>query len=363
MRPPLELDLVESLLREQFGITAEVERLTGDRDENFRVHVAKGPGYVFKVLPVDESAVIGDLLPALLTHLERVAADLPVPRLVRSLDGRTQIRFADACGTIRTASLCTFLPGKLLMSATRSSGQRRACGELLARLARALRTFDHAACRREVAWDVARVPALASLIPQVPHLADTAFLRDFVARFSVEITPRLARLRHQFVHNDFNARNILVDPDDESRVVGIIDFGDAVYTARAADVAVGVTGQLDSPETADEAFREFVAAYCEVEPLCPEELSLLNWLLAGRIVLNFVRTAWLRQRRDAGQPEHSEGNPEKRHGRDAGQPPGGHFAAYDATFFGWRIELAKRLVSQSHPPIENAHVSSCFIHK
>src|SRR6185312_16983471 len=116
MHPPLELDLVESLLREQFGLAAQAERLTGDRDENFRVHVAQGPGYVFKVLPVGESAVTGDLLPAVLTHIERVAGDLPVPRVVRSRDGRAQIRLIDAGGDTRIASLCTYLPGKLLMS-------------------------------------------------------------------------------------------------------------------------------------------------------------------------------------------------------------------------------------------------------
>src|SRR5581483_3778496 len=184
--PPLELGLVESLLREQFGIAAQAERLTGDRDENFRAHVAQEPGYVFKVLPVGESAVTGDLLPAVLTHVERVAGDIPVPRLVRSRDGHSQIRFTDSAGKTRIASLCTYLPGKLLLSAKRSSRQRRACGQLLARLAGALRTFEHAACRREVAWDVARVPALASMIPQVPDLPNIAFLQDFVERFSME---------------------------------------------------------------------------------------------------------------------------------------------------------------------------------
>ncbi len=340
-RPQLELDLVESLLRDQFGIDAQAERLTGDRDENYRVHVARGPGYVFKVLPVGESDVAGDLLPAVLTHLERVAGELPVPRLVRSRHDQNQLKFTDGGGATRIGSLCTFLPGRMLLSAPRSSAQRRACGELLARLAGALRTFEHAACRREVAWDVARVPALARLIPQVPDLPDSAFLKDFVARFSADITPLMAKLRHQFVHNDFNSRNILVDPQDESRVVGIIDFGDAVYTAQAADVAVGVTGQLDTPETADDAYREFLAAYCEVEPLLPEERRLLNWLVAGRIVLNVVRTSWLRLQ----------------------QASGGHFEAFDAAFFGWRIEFAKRLVSYSNTPIENAYVRSCFVHK
>ena len=36
---PLELDFVESLVAEHFGIAAQAVRLTGDRDENFRMQV------------------------------------------------------------------------------------------------------------------------------------------------------------------------------------------------------------------------------------------------------------------------------------------------------------------------------------
>lgn len=338
---PLQLDLVESLVADHFGIAAQAARLTGDRDENFRIESKDGPGYVFKVLPAGESSGTADLLPAVLTHLQRVAADLPLPRVVPTLDGRTQVRFNDGSGALRVATLCTFLPGKLLMAATRSAAQRRACGTLLARLASALRTFDHAGSRRNVVWDVANVPKLTSLIRKLPGLPNVSFLLDFVARFTAEISPRLARVRHQFVHNDFNGRNILVDPDEESRVVGIIDFGDAVYTALVADVAVGVTGQLSAPDTADDALREFVAAYCEIEPLQEEERILLNWLIAGRIVLNTVVTAWWRLQ----------------------EPSGRHFDGFDATFFGWRVEFARRLVSQSDPLIESAYVKSCFIYK
>jgi hydroxylysine kinase len=338
---PLDLDFVEGLVRERFGISTRAARLTGDRDENFRLEAEESPGYVLKVLPPAESAAAADLLPAVLTHLERVAADLPVPRVVRTREGHTQVTFNGAGGALRIGTLCTYLPGKLLMSTTRSRGQRRACGELLARLGGALRTFDHVAARREVAWDIAQVPKLAKVIPQVPGLPNRDFLQSFVNRFTVEIAPRLARLRHQFVHNDFNARNILVDPDDESRVVGIIDFGDAVHTALVADVAVGVTGQLATPETAQDAIREFVEAYCQVEPLRQEELALLKGLIAGRTVLNAVLTAW----------------------RRAGDSSGGHFEAFDTAYFGWRIELAQRLVSQSSSPIESAYVKSCFIHK
>jgi Ser/Thr protein kinase RdoA (MazF antagonist) len=185
------------------------------------------------------------------------------------------------------------------------------------------------------------VPKIASLIPKLPELPSVGFLQEFVAQFTAEIAPRLAGLRHQFVHNDFNARNIIVDAQDESRVVGIIDFGDAVHTALVADVAVGVTGQLATPETADEAAREFVAAYCEVEPLLAEELAILNWLIAGRIVLNVVLTAWHRIQ----------------------NPAGGHFDGFDASFFEWRVEFAKRLVSPRYSSQESGYVRSCLVHR
>jgi len=137
------------------------------------------------------------------------------------------------------------------------------------------------------------------------------------------VAPCFATVRRQFVHNDFNARNIIVDASDESRVTGIIDFGDSVHTALIADVAVGAIGQLSEPQTAEEAIQHFVRAYCEVEPLDCQELALLPSLIAGRIVQNVVITSWRRAR----------------------DPEDPHFKAFGPAFFEWRVELAKRLVS------------------
>jgi Ser/Thr protein kinase RdoA (MazF antagonist) len=155
-------------------------------------------------------------------------------------------------------------------------------------------------------------------------LLQAKFIRGFLAEFATQISPRLATLRSQFVHNDFNARNVIVDPTDESRVVGVIDFGDSVHTALVADVAVGVIGQLAAPETADESIREFVRSYCEVEPLSSEELAVLPRLIAGRIVQNVVMTSWHRAR----------------------NPGGTHFDGFDAAYFEWRIALARRLAAE-----------------
>jgi hydroxylysine kinase len=321
--PAVALDEAERVAREHVGVEARAERLTGERDENFRLRTGRGLDFVLKIAGPGEAPITSDLSVAVLLHLERFHPGLPVPRIHNSLSHETQIQFTDGSGAGRRAMLYTFLPGRPLMTASRSAPQRISCARLSAQLARALRSFRHPAMHRPLVWDLRQLPRLAKVISDVAELPHRAFLAQFVAQFTALIAPRLDAVRRQFVHNDFNARNIIVDDSEESRVVGIIDFGDALHTALIADVAVGVIGQLATADTADDAIREFIAAYCEVEPLVPEELALLDWLVAARIVQNVVMTSWYR----------------------SCNPDEAHFSAFDAAFFEWRVELAKRLAS------------------
>ena len=313
----------ESLAREHFDIVGHAERLTGERDENFWIRTEVGSGYVLKVANAAEPPEITDLQIAALLHVERVDPGLPCARVLRCKRGRTQVRFVDETGTARTAVLYSFLPGKPLLHAHRSTAQRATCGRLLARLGHALRNFEHPASHRVLVWDLRQLPKLQGLLEEVPGLLEAEFIRGFLTDFAARFSPRLATLRTQFVHNDFNARNVIVDAADESQVVGVIDFGDSVHTALVADVAVGVIGQLAAPETADDSIREFVDAYCEVEPLSSEELAILPQLIAGRIVQNVVMTSWHRAR----------------------NPGGANFDGFDTAYFEWRVALARRLVA------------------
>ena len=312
------------LMGQHYEIEGDLSPLTAELDENFRVRTTSGDDAIFKIFGSSRAEEAASLLAATLAYLERTAPDLPVPRVMAGRGGAI-LRFLDEDGRDRRAILYSFLPGKPLMDAPRQLEQYRQSGALLAKLACALRGFQHPAMHRLLIWDLRNVSALRGIVHQLPDLAFRPFLLDFLDVFARDIAGALTSLPHQFVHNDFNARNILVSAEDDSHICGVIDFGDALFTARIADVAVGVIGQLSAPDCATLAMDSFVAAYESVSPVETLEKQLLPWLVAARIVQNIVMTSWYRSR----------------------QPDAGHFVGFDVAYFAWRKDFAQALISNT----------------
>lgn len=325
VRVPVGVQAAEGILRDHYGIDGRAITMTGERDENFCVIMDGVATYVLKVPGGGQPQAETDMFVSVLRHLEREDPRLPVPRLVPNRWGDDITCFTDASGEQRRALLCSFLSGTPLIDAPRVAAQREQSGRLLAKTAVALKNFSHPAMNRTLVWDLRQIPALAAFLPRLDDLPDQKFIARFIDGFASMIKLRLDLAPRQFVHNDFNARNIIVDQQDTSRVVGVIDFGDALHTARVADVAIGVIGQLSNADTAELAMHEFIAAYQSVTPLDAAECALLNWLVAGRIVQNVIMTTWYRT-----------------HG-----PNQEHFAAFGKDFFAWRLEFARQLVTDS----------------
>lgn len=314
--------LAERIALERYGLTARAEALTGERDENFRLSTARGDQYVLKIANAAEDAAVTDLQIAALLHVERADPTLPCPRVLRARNGNAQIQIEDDSGVVRTARLVSYLSGKPLRHSTRSPAQRRACGALGARLAIALRDFEHPASRRALIWDLASFPRLAALLQDLPNLAHADFVSDFIRHFARDIAPQLAKVRHQFVHYDFNDRNVIVDEADEARITGIIDFGDAKYATLIGDVAISAAAQITSLDTMEAEVGDLLRGYHEIQPLEPAELEILNSLIAGRVVMGILIPSWHRAR----------------------NPGVDHFPAVDAEHIGRRVALARRLM-------------------
>lgn len=296
---PVAVDVVdaEKLARTHYGLKATATRLTGERDENFRLVEADGSQYVLKIAPATEDAAIGDLPIAALLHVERADPALPCPRVIRTRDGDTQCRHEG-----RVARLLTYLPGKTLRSATpRSRAQRIACGRMAARLGLALRDFTHPAARRPLIWDLRHVGKSLELLAELPDLPQRNAIAGLIERIDMMLVIRFQRLRQQVIHNDLNDMNVLVDPADEAAITGVIDFGDLVHTALVSDVAIVAADLVvGGGGPVRDSIADVVMAYHEITPLQPMELVLLNPLIAGRILTDVVVASWHRKRNPAG---------------------------------------------------------------
>ncbi len=323
---PVPIERAVALAREHYGLAPRATRLTGERDENLRLTTAGGAEYVLKIANPAENPAETDFQTAALLHIEKSAPALPCPRVLRDRTGGTHVRFLDEAGSERTARILTFLPGRLLGAATRSRPQRAACGRIGARLTLALRGFAHPAAQRTIAWDVRHTGHMRRLLDDLPGFPFRPAAEALLARVMPPIESQLPGLRHQIVHNDLNPLNILVDPADEDRVTGVIDFGDMTHTALIADVAV-TAAELIPPDCTDggeahESVLDVVSAYHEGVPLLAAELALLGALVAARLLMTLVIHEWHVQR----------------------NPASGHFKPLAEDFMRARLQLADRLL-------------------
>jgi len=277
---PVDPEVVVAALDQMWGISAVgLTRLDTERDDTFRVETSERVVTIKIAHPSDPPALI-DLQSRALTHARSADERLPLQEVVPTLDGELAATVGD-----RTTRVLTWLDGDLMLDHPRTDAQLAEVGTVLGRLNRALAGFEHPAAQRELAWDLPRLPALR------PY-TDDPFLLGVIDRYAQNVVPRLAVLPHQVVHNDVHPGNLLVDPADPDRIVGVFDFGDTLRTARVCDLAVALAYLLPDADPAWPAIASIVDAF-EVEvPLLDEERALLPDLVAARLVMrNLIAAA------------------------------------------------------------------------
>lgn len=295
----------EALARQHFGVVGAATPLTSERDANFRVRVASGESFVLKLANPAEEAAVTNLQTEALLHVARHDPELPVPRVVPNLEGTHEKVVTDSEGRPTILRLLSYLEGLPLYEAPRSAAQRRSLGNNLARLTRALGDFTHAATHHDLQWDIKHTHRLWQFVPHIEDVHKRNLAERIVQGFDDLVAPVMASLRTQFVHNDLNPYNVLVEAEDPTRVAGIIDFGDIVFTPLVMDLAVAASYHLSLDSLEGDPLGEaidLIAAYHAVLPLQAIELDLLYDLMGARLVASVCISAW----RAARFPENRE---------------------------------------------------------
>ena len=290
--PALAPAEVIALARRLYGIDGSVEPLAGERDQNCRVETADGSRYVIKISNPSEPVSVVDFQIAALDHIARVSPEQPVPRVVRTLEGRTRGTVALAGGQHTTVRILTYLEGVQIRETVRTPAQRVAMGTGLAQLNRALHGFAHPGATHDLLWNVATAHRLVAKLDGIVDAQRRALAEKFMARFTDHVLPRLASLRSQVIHNDYHLYNVLVAPDDHARIVGVIDFGDMLHAPLVGEVGTAAAFQMAGNADPFEGPAQFVGAYHAALPLTDVEQDIVADLMATRHLITVLISEW-----------------------------------------------------------------------
>ncbi|WP_053351977.1 phosphotransferase [Leucobacter musarum] len=286
-----------AVLVEHFGVrVSAVRRLGGELDINYHaVGDLPGADRFVRLSPEPVEPTAFAWQNAVLAQLVRtplpVAAPVPQP----SLAGNISVPFAAADGRAFRVRVTTWLRGRSVAElGAVDASYRRQLGELAARVPLSLAALhgQHAG-QNEHHWMAVRAgQSIRETISAVTDLDRRGMVSEALRRFEV-IDSQLDDLPTAVVHQDLHDFNLLAERDaaGRTRITGIVDFNDAVVTARIAEVAIAAVYAALRQVDAFGAFSEVVAGYVEAAvaagtPPSDAELAVLYPLAVARLAVN-----------------------------------------------------------------------------
>lgn len=286
---PTALEDAQAAVAAVYGVAGAVKRLSSERDETFLFTREDDTPFVLKIAnPAEDPAALVFQDGALL-HLEAAAPAVPVPRLVPTLKGKPSETLTTVEGP-RIMRLLTFLDGELQYRTPASESQSRNVGRALAALDLGLEGYAGRAPEGKLMWDISHTLDLAAVIDHVAP-ERRGRVEAVLAEFERSLPAIGALTRRQIIHNDFNPHNILLDPTEPTRVVGIIDFGDMVHAPVVNDLAVALSYHLATDNWAAR-IGAFLEGYQSARALEEAEIALLPLLTRARLAMSIIIAEW-----------------------------------------------------------------------
>jgi Ser/Thr protein kinase RdoA (MazF antagonist) len=277
----------QAIAEKYFGIQASASELPSERDQNFLLTACSGEKFVLKIANILEAREALEAQNAMMKHLaERVSF---CPRVVRGVSGEEIVTVEG-----RLVRVLSYLPGKPLATVeTQSPELLRDFGRKLGRLAEALVGFDHSAAHRDFYWDLAKG---AHIVSEFGTQISTDWLREMVLTYPKDLCLSVEKLRKSVIHGDANDYNVLVEGNE---VVGLIDFGDMVYSYSVGELAIAVAYVVLGKEDPYAAAAPVIEGYTSEFALTKDEVDALWPLVRLRLCMSVCIAA----HQQAQQPE------------------------------------------------------------
>ncbi|WP_426320519.1 aminotransferase [Microbacterium sp. E-13] len=269
---------VQRLLSERFQLSAEVDSLGSQQDQNFLLrHPASGePFAVLKIAnPVfSESEMRMQAMVA-----DRIAErepDLRVPRVLTGERGPLADWWDTSQGRLYVRVI-EHLEGRALTGSRYLAPSVVArLGDLSARVSRALHGLTHPAAARVHQWDLQHAErVIDTLAPLEPDDDIRRLITDAAHRAVEALDHVVGRLPRQLGHFDITDDNVMALPGPRALPDAVIDFGDATESWAVGELAVTISSVLHHEGQSPLSTVDAVRAFHRIRPLSQEEVDAI----------------------------------------------------------------------------------------
>ncbi len=254
---------------EHFGVVGTATALPGYVDENHKIKASDGSLFVLKI-----STTVSPLEDKV---LEAIADRTPYrsPRLV----GTTVLEDG------RLARLLTWVEGIGFADAGRPPSLARAIGVAAGEVTSALAPLEEGVGPEVKDWDPSFF--VDTIRIKAPAIDDGRRREIVLDAADLLETLDLSSLPHQVIHNDLNDDNVLVA---DGAVVGVIDVGDALGTARIAEAAIASAYAMHHQDDPVKVASDLINGFASAVAVTADEAAAIWPLTLGRLAISVVNS-------------------------------------------------------------------------
>jgi len=295
-RPKFYLSDVENIVESVYGLQVnKIGPLSSDRDLNYFLAAQNSRAYVLKIYnPAEPPALLRSQVAAM-RHLGYRQDIGRFPEVVPDKTGGYLASVVDAEGRPHYLRLVRYLEGKPLAEVQPHSAELfTRLGQMLGRMDRSLAELPAPEEPWELLWDLQNAgQTIEAYSVYVQGAEQRELVQHFLRYWHTHVAPALPMLRRSLIHNDANDYNVLVSAEG---ALGLIDFGDLVYGPTVIELAVAAAYCSLDKDDPLEAVAPLIAGYHQANPLSALEIELLYYLLALRLCLSVVISAYQQPR-------------------------------------------------------------------
>ena len=275
---------VQQLVEKHYGIQAISKPLPGEIDDNFYLITNQGEEYVLKIAPPESDLEHLKFQNALAVHLKN--GELALPHPVKSLQGDFLITHREN-NHEHYLRMFSWLPGRLLSQChPHSLALLMDLGKTMGKISKSLQHFDHPYAHRFNKWDPSQASWIKTHLDSFEDPEKNEIAAYFYQLFENHL-PVLQNLRKGINHNDANDNNVIVTDDNQDpRIYGLIDYGDAIYTHTVNELAITLAYSMMGKNDPLEAALPVIKGYHLEFALMEEELALLYVMIGTRLLIS-----------------------------------------------------------------------------